>query len=356
MSSLSTPLHFFSTPSKRPAPPFHSPLKSSFLKKSRWFSVFQRDNNPPPKRAISCSYSKQLEMSTDIGVENVEPPWRILPPVSPETMFTGDVDSFLTNLSMETVNGNGLPYSLQIIKMKTKLTSNVADVVPMTIHSSIVKSMSSVLLMVDELLKTSSGDVAVENPITVSREMSDSMVLLLKKTCVTSPSLFMLVMNLVADYIVVSSANAVSSATSNVLHTNLFDLGVRRSSSITKVDKCLEEDSSLNGRRCYYERLVYQNPNSSLILANYAQFLYHNLKDNNRAEEMFLRAMKAEPVDAEVLSRYALFLWHQRNDVGGAEDYFQAAIDVDPSTYHQSTYAWFLMKTGASDTCFPLDS
>ncbi|XP_026427573.1 uncharacterized protein LOC113323469 [Papaver somniferum] len=273
-------------------------------------------------------------------------PWRILPPISPETMFSGDIDTFLTKLSMETVNGNGIPLSLKIIKMKTRLTSNVADVVPMTIHSSIVKSISSVLLMVDELLKTTTGETAMENPITVSREMSDSMVLLFKRTCMKSPNLFPLVMNLVADFIVMSSANAVCGDTSGVLNRNSLP---------TKVDKCLE-DSSLNGRRCYYGRLVNQNPGSSLILANYAQFLYQNMKDNNRAEEMFLRAMKAEPVDAEVLSRYALFLWHQRNDVDAAEENLLAAIDVDPSTYHKSTYTWFLLKTGGSDTCFPSES
>ncbi|KAI3843336.1 hypothetical protein MKX03_030437 [Papaver bracteatum] len=345
MSSLSTPLSHFSA-SKRP--PFQSPqiLKSySYKRKSWWFSGFREDKPPtPPKRAIFCSYgSNQLEMP---DIKNVEPPGRILPPISPETMFSADVESFLTKLSMETVNGNGIPLSLKIIKMKTRLTSDVADVVPMTIHSSIVKSISSVLLMVDELLKPTSGETAMENPITVSREMSDSMVLLFKRTCMKSPDLFPLVMNLVADFIVMSSANAVSSATSSAPNRN---------SSPTKVDKCLE-DSSLNGRRCYYERLVNQNPNSSLILANYAQFLYQNMKDNNRAEEMFLRAMKAEPVDAEVLSRYALFLWHQRNDIDAAEENLLAAIDVDPSTYHKSTYAWFLLKTGGSDTCFPEDS
>ncbi|KAI3953451.1 hypothetical protein MKW92_006963 [Papaver armeniacum] len=345
MSSLSTPLSHFSA-SKRP--PFQSPqiLKSySYKNKSWWFSGFREDKPPPPKRAIFCSYgSNQLEMP---HIKNVEPPWRILPPISPETMFSGDIDTFLTKLSMETVNGNGIPLSLKIIKMKTKLTSDVDDVVPMTIHSSIVKSISSVLLMVDELLKTSGGETATENPITVSREMSDSMVLLFKKTCMKSPNLFPLVMNLLADFIVMSSANAVSSATYGVLD--------RKSSPPSKVDKCLE-DSSLNGRRCYYERLVNQNPKSSLILANYAQFLYQNMKDNNRAEEMFLRAMKAEPVDAEVLSRYALFLWHQRNDIDAAEENLLAAIDVDPTTYHKSTYAWFLLKTGGSDTCFPEDS
>ncbi|KAI3977703.1 hypothetical protein MKX01_009588 [Papaver californicum] len=349
MSSLSTPLSNFST-SKRP---FHPPqiLKSSsFQNKSWWFSGFRRDKPPPPKRAIFCS--NQLKMPPHI--KNVEPPWRILPPISPETMFNGDVESFLTKLSMETVSGNGIPLSLKIIKMKTRLTSNVADVVPVTIHSSIVKSISSVLLMVDELLKTSSGETVTENPITVSREMSDSMVLLFKRTCIKSPNLFPLVMNLVADFIVMSSVNAVSSATSGVLNGNLFDLRVGGSSP-AKVDNCLE-DSSLNGRRCYYERLVNQNPNSSLILANYAQFLYHNMKDNNRAEEMFLRSMKVEPVDAEVLSRYALFLWHQRTDIDAAEENLLAAIDVDPSTYHKSTYAWFLLKTGGSDTCFSLDS
>lgn len=63
----------------------------------------------------------------------------------------------------------------------------------------------------------------------------------------------------------------------------------------------------------------------------------------------------AEPRDAEAMSRYATFLWEERGDISGAEEMFLEAIEIEPWNHHySSTYAWFLWKTGALDTCYPL--
>ncbi|KAJ1263162.1 hypothetical protein BS78_09G162600 [Paspalum vaginatum] len=96
-----------------------------------------------------------------------------------------------------------------------------------------------------------------------------------------------------------------------------------------------------------YEQAVADEPNNSLILANFAQFLYLVQNDHHRAEHYFERAVRAEPADAEALGRYATFLWKARNDLAGAEDTYQEAIAADPGNpHHAAAYAHFLWNTG----------
>ncbi|XP_062231525.1 uncharacterized protein LOC133928983 isoform X2 [Phragmites australis] len=96
-----------------------------------------------------------------------------------------------------------------------------------------------------------------------------------------------------------------------------------------------------------YEQAVSEDPNNSLILANFAQFLYLVRKDHDRAEHYFERAVRAEPPDAEALNRYATFLWKARNDLVAAEDTYQEAITADPgNSHHAAAYAHFLWNTG----------
>lgn len=105
-----------------------------------------------------------------------------------------------------------------------------------------------------------------------------------------------------------------------------------------------------------YELAVSEEPNNSLILANFAQFLYLTRNDHKRAEHYFERAVQAEPTDAEALSRYATFLWQARDDVAAAEETYQEAIAADPGNAHYAAaYAHFLWNTGGDETCYPLD-
>ncbi|TVU19622.1 hypothetical protein EJB05_35782, partial [Eragrostis curvula] len=105
-----------------------------------------------------------------------------------------------------------------------------------------------------------------------------------------------------------------------------------------------------------YELAVSEEPDNSLILSNFAQFLYLVQNDHDRAEHYFERAVRAEPADAEAMSRYATFLWKARNDIAAAEDTYQEAIAADPgNSHHAAAYAHFLWNTGGEDTCYPLD-
>ncbi|AQK99342.1 uncharacterized protein LOC100275415 [Zea mays] len=105
-----------------------------------------------------------------------------------------------------------------------------------------------------------------------------------------------------------------------------------------------------------YEQALSEEPNSSLLLANFAQFLYQVQGDLDRAEHFFKRAVRAEPADAEALGRYAAFLWQARDDLAAAEETYQEAIAADPgNAHHAAAYAHFLWNTGGEDTCYPLD-
>jgi hypothetical protein len=105
-----------------------------------------------------------------------------------------------------------------------------------------------------------------------------------------------------------------------------------------------------------YQTGLSHEPDNTLLLANYAQFLYIVFNDYDRAEEYFKRAVGVEPKDAEALSKYATFLWRARDNLWAAEETFLEAIDADPTnSFYAANYANFLWNTGGDETCFPLD-
>ncbi|CAH9121424.1 unnamed protein product [Cuscuta epithymum] len=107
-----------------------------------------------------------------------------------------------------------------------------------------------------------------------------------------------------------------------------------------------------------YQVMLSQDPYSTVLLCNYAQFLQLITRDYERAEECFKRAMEVKPQDAEALCQYANFLWMVRKELDGAEDLYQQAIAADGdigNPYYASQYANFLWKTGGEETCYPLN-
>ncbi|XP_006350828.1 uncharacterized protein [Solanum tuberosum] len=100
-----------------------------------------------------------------------------------------------------------------------------------------------------------------------------------------------------------------------------------------------------------------QEPQNTLLLTNYAQFLFLVAQDYDRAEKYFKKAAEVEPKDAEALNKYANFLWKVRKDLWAAEETFNQAIAAEPSNnFYAANYAHFLWNTGGEDTCYPLDS
>ncbi|KAK8671898.1 hypothetical protein V6N13_038481 [Hibiscus sabdariffa] len=128
-----------------------------------------------------------------------------------------------------------------------------------------------------------------------------------------------------------------------------------------------------------YQMRISEEPENSLLLLNYAQFLYlvvkdHDrydlksycfrselcpvidLRDSNRAEEYFKRAIRVEPQDPEALEQYADFLWKVRNDQPEAEERYLEALEADnmKTPFRASKYAYFLWGTGGEGTCYPV--
>jgi tetratricopeptide (TPR) repeat protein len=80
----------------------------------------------------------------------------------------------------------------------------------------------------------------------------------------------------------------------------------------------------------------------SRLLVNYAIFLLER-KENERADEIYARAIAANPEDALALGNYAAFLDSALGDSDRAEEFFERSIAADPERkYHLGNYAAFL--------------
>ncbi len=92
-----------------------------------------------------------------------------------------------------------------------------------------------------------------------------------------------------------------------------------------------------------YERAIAVDPEHANNLGNYAVFLKNIRKDQDRAEELYERAIAADPERASSLGNYASFLTGVRKDQDRAEELYERAIAADPE--HASSlgnYASFL--------------
>ncbi|KAF9677771.1 hypothetical protein SADUNF_Sadunf08G0142100 [Salix dunnii] len=96
----------------------------------------------------------------------------------------------------------------------------------------------------------------------------------------------------------------------------------------------------------YYRAMVEANPCNSLVLRNYAEFLYQSKRDLKRAEEYYSRAILADPGDGEILSQYAKLVWELYRDHEKALCYFEQSIQATPAdSYVLAAYASFLWET-----------
>lgn len=100
-----------------------------------------------------------------------------------------------------------------------------------------------------------------------------------------------------------------------------------------------------------YQHAIITDSSNPLLLANYAQFMHLVRHDDERAEKLFRRAMRADPWDGEVMGRFASFQWAAKGDRGEADKLYRAALDVDPTnSYHAGLYAHFLWSSGDEGT------
>ncbi|KAJ4840271.1 hypothetical protein Tsubulata_024967 [Turnera subulata] len=92
-----------------------------------------------------------------------------------------------------------------------------------------------------------------------------------------------------------------------------------------------------------YRKMVEENPCNSLVLRNYAEFLYQTKGDLRGAEEFYSRAVLADPGDGEIMAQYAKLVWELHHDQDKALCYFESAVEAAPgNSYVLGAYASFL--------------
>ncbi|KAL2643855.1 hypothetical protein R1flu_011442 [Riccia fluitans] len=95
-----------------------------------------------------------------------------------------------------------------------------------------------------------------------------------------------------------------------------------------------------------YQHAIRDEPMNTMLLVNYAQFLFAVRRDYRGAEHYFSQALKVDNEDGDIWARWAIFLWLGRNDKSAADEAYQTALTLDPyNTYHASSYAHFLWHT-----------
>ncbi|CAM6038615.1 unnamed protein product [Sphagnum compactum] len=134
-------------------------------------------------------------------------------------------------------------------------------------------------------------------------------------------------------------------------HVKLDQETIRRLVAPVAVDLEPDNYACFDRTDLEYQHAISMQDTNTLLLANYAQFLYVVRHDNNRAEDFFHRALHVDPSDGEILGRFASFLWLGRGNKEAAERAYKAAIASDPQNpYHAGSYAHFLWHTCDEET------
>lgn len=110
------------------------------------------------------------------------------------------------------------------------------------------------------------------------------------------------------------------------------------------------KDGGFDNIEEHYQRTLEENPANSLILGNYAQFLYETKRDYPKAEEYYARAILAQPDEGEILAQYAKLIWELHRDEERANAYFEQAVQAAPTDSHvHAAYASFLWNTDGEE-------
>ncbi|CAK9265007.1 unnamed protein product [Sphagnum jensenii] len=148
-----------------------------------------------------------------------------------------------------------------------------------------------------------------------------------------------------------SSGSPVVKEREPLQHVKLDQETIRRLVAPVTVDLEPDNYACFDRTDLEYQHAISMQDTNTLLLANYAQFLYVVRHDNNRAEDFFHRALQVDPSDGEILGRFASFLWLGRGNKEAAERAYKAAIASDPQNpYHAGSYAHFLWHTCDEET------
>ncbi|KAL5101894.1 hypothetical protein RYX36_006221 [Vicia faba] len=308
------------------------------------------------------------------------------------------------------VKSVGIPLSIRMIKKKLQLEQGFKDESSELNNCSVKKSFGALLFILHELqnhaLQTREslcGEDLKSVMVKLNREMDDSFVWLFQQVFSETPSLMVDVMVFLSNFSVFSMYNnnivkdvTTSSMINEVLHADVVQDGcVKEELTEEEVklwNSMLEEASKMQKElrgevlddetmmkfvapicveiegdqyeeyektEAYYKKHIVLSPYNSLLLSNYAQFLFLVLHDNDGAEEYYKKSVLVESPEGEAYCRYADFLLWIRKDNWAAELRYLQALESDPgNTYYLSKYASFLWNTGGqqdNSTSFPIE-
>ncbi|KAK4277859.1 hypothetical protein QN277_015789 [Acacia crassicarpa] len=297
----------------------------------------------------------------------------------------------------------GIPFSIRMIQKKVQKQKNLKEVNECT-HCSVKAAFSSTVFIIHELqnyalqiMETLYCCEDLQGPVRKTHsDMDASLVWLFQKILWKTPNLTVYTMVLLANFSALSmNNNTALTATPLITEVQMLTDNKREEGSEVNADtvsekilwnSMLEEAHRLQQEQrsealdneamkmlvapvsvklegdayeeykrteLYYKEHINQSPQSSLLLSNYAQFLYLVYHDVDKAEEYFRRAVMVEPRDAEALCRYADLLWLVRKDLKEAEARYLEAMEVDDSNHYKSKYAtftWGISEEGTRST------
>lgn len=378
------------------------------------------DNNAPNKQLKNVS-GRGSSSSEEFGTMKPEVLEPSLLGIQPEPPSWPERDEILRLSFERKVNSVEIPLSIRMIKKKLQLEEGFKDAGEVTefTNCSVKKTFSSMMFIMHELqshaLQTREslcGEDLQSVMAKLQREMDASFVWLFQQVFWKTPTLIVDVMVLLAKFLVFSvNEKTVKAITPSSMSMKALPLtnngrniqvdadvdGEYVKEELTEEEEMLwnsmlEEASKLQKEmrievldhetkqrlvapvsvelegdqyeeyvktELYYKKHLLRTPHCSLLLSNYAQFLFLVLHDIDGAEEYYRNSVLVESPEAEAYSRYADFLLMVRKDVWAAELRYLQALEADPdNTYYLSKYASFLWNTGGQDSnsnSFPIE-
>mmetsp|Transcript_61767 Transcript_61767/g.145593 ORF Transcript_61767/g.145593 Transcript_61767/m.145593 type:complete len:277 (-) Transcript_61767:175-1005(-) len=98
-----------------------------------------------------------------------------------------------------------------------------------------------------------------------------------------------------------------------------------------------------------YLKALQANPRHLRSLCNYGALLQNIRQDYRRAEDMYLKALSVDDRDAIALYNYGLLLENAKHDTAGAETMYQRALAADPDNVDTLCNYGALIKTVHND-------
>ena len=110
------------------------------------------------------------------------------------------------------------------------------------------------------------------------------------------------------------------------------------------------EANDLDRAEDIYSRAIEADPKNTDILIGFAQFLNHDRKDTARADLFYKRGVEIEPENAFILGEYGRFLAVELGDAVAAEHYLKKSLALDPNDVSNSfNYGALLLSRGLTE-------